>query len=59
MSIVVCWEYQDGSGGDATAADAEEAYQMARRFAGEPVRVWIGDEQVQRGFVAWDERHEA
>jgi hypothetical protein len=54
--FVVSWEYTDGSGGWHDFDTHEEAYQYAKPFFGEPLRVWINDDIVNRGFIAADER---
>ena len=54
--FVVAWEYPDGSGGWHDFDTNEEAYQYARPFFGDPLRIWINDDIVNYGFLASDER---
>lgn len=53
--FVVSWGYSDGSGGWHDFDTHEEAYQFARPFFGDPLRIWINDEQIQQGFLAADD----
>lgn len=56
----VSYEFSDGSGGECEFDLDELAQEAAYNFArtNPTARVWIGDEQVQRGFIAADERGE-
>lgn len=54
MSVILSWEYADGSGGQCECADAEQAHDRAREIPGD-ARVWVGDEQVRQGFIAPDD----
>ena len=58
MGAVVSWEYMDGSCGERHfGGDYAGAEQFARNeFAGQPVRVWLGGDIVQQGFIAADDR---
>lgn len=59
--MIVSYEFADGSGGEREfehdAIAEEAAYNFAR--ANPTARVWVGDFQVQRGFVAADENGES
>ena len=52
--IILSWEYSDGSCGSCECASYELAVDAAHQIGGE-ARTWVGDEMVQRGFVASDE----
>jgi hypothetical protein len=54
--FVVSWEYMDGSGGWHDFDTHEAAYDYARPFFGDPMRIWINDEVIHRGFRASDEQ---
>jgi len=58
MGCVVYWEYMDGSCGERHfGGDYAAGEKFAREeFEGQPVRVWLGSEIVQHGFVASDEQ---
>ncbi len=55
---VVSWEWSDGSCGQQEYATPDEARRVVDALSGMPVRVWIGDDVVQQGFIASDERGE-
>lgn len=53
--LTVCIEWMDGSGGSWPFDTPEEAQTFARSWGGQACRVWIGDDQIQQGFVAPDD----
>lgn len=60
MTIVVCWEFMDGSCRAVDCDDDDEAHELATYICEQHTnaRVWIGESLVQRGFIAADERNE-